>query len=642
MGAIQISRVVGFGTKPPQVFLDSPVHLGTAQGCGVKFDAVFDRGVQPRHASLERRGNAWVIKDCGTAEGTWVDGRRVEGEWPLAGEVEVSLGRTGPKLKMGPVAESVPPSKTPAPPVVAGIPAESILQAGGVAPGGKWRAMWIGGGVAAGVLILGASGIFFYFRSQERPTFHQALNGPAPIFEDGQQVADIEVSAGSSAEETASAKKGAVSIPEDLRGKVEDLKSKGYQKALREFWAAKGTRSPYVRAILANEDLWLAKQLRWIEQLEKSDGVTTGQGMDFPGAFVPESFYPDAQFLGVPVGPAEVSRLVAGAVVQNPPVNSAVASLSNFAERGSQFAKRSALLHRFRSYSNAGKDEEGPEQGSPSSPHAYALLVGINGFEENSANLSGCRNDVGAQAKVLATQGIFLPENIHLMTDVRKGTRDYPSKENVVKALGGIIEKAGPKDILYIAFSTHGGMNEAGTDAALLMADMEELHGKELQRILSQAKAKNVVIAMDACHTGGMPGIGAAQFSGKAKRAASLPESFYEMLGQSRGHVVIRACRADQTTPDVNTLGHGILTAMMVAGMTGDADANQDGIVTLSELRIYLTTTIPVISKNADGEALEPTFTSGAFGEAGDLPLTVVETEQAPNEDEIKKKVKRL
>lgn len=100
--------------------------------------------------------------------------------------------------------------------------------------------------------------------------------------------------------------------------------------------------------------------------------------------------------------------------------------------------------------------------------------------------------------------------------------------------------------------------------------------------------------------------------------------------------MVIRACRSHQYIPDICTYGHGILSTLMVSGLSGDADSNGDGIITLSELRIHITTAIPKIGDraieldaqngiNTDGEEpLQPAFTSSSFGEAGDLPLTTV------------------
>jgi hypothetical protein len=314
------------------------------------------------------------------------------------------------------------------------------------------------------------------------------------------------------------------------------------------------------------------------------------------------------------------------AVVENRPANDS-AQVASLAIRPDalDLPSKIGLQDRFRSYAAAGS--AGSRESSK--PQAHAFFVGINRFEDAGANLAGCRNDVGAQAKVLISQGIFQPENLRLLTDTRAGTPAYPSKANVVRALTELVEKAGPNDVIYLGFSTHGAFDENRKDAFLLMADMTYLYGQELMAILAKAKAKNILITMDACHTGGMPGVGAAQFAGKDS-SAPIPDSFYDMLGASRGHVVIRACRADQTTPDIRTLGHGILTTVIIGGLTGDADANGDGIVTLSELRIHVTTAIPKISRRANEirggseDPLEPTFTSSSFGEAGDLPLTVV------------------
>ncbi len=171
-----------------------------------------------------------------------------------------------------------------------------------------------------------------------------------------------------------------------------------------------------------------------------------------------------------------------------------------------------------------------------------------------------------------------------------------------------------------------------------------------MNALLAQSKARNILFMIDACHSGGTAAIGPSQSAfprhfkatadSAARRFATVPERFYDELAQAQGHVVIRACRADQSTPDLAYLGMGqsLLTLVLLEGLTGDADANHDGIVTLSELRIYTTKAIARISKRAAqfGEdqsdnhgALVPTFTSGAIGETGDLPLTVV-TAPAP------------
>jgi hypothetical protein len=442
------------------------------------------------------------------------------------------------------------------------------------------------------------------------------------------------------------------------REEVEKIKrGDALHAAIMEYWTTQGTRSPYIQALLRVEDFWLAKQVPWMEAFYANERQKTLRGLDFPGVFVPEIVHGNVEQLGIPVLPGDMAEQVAVAVAEVPSSGwqgGAVASLANKGGGGAVVAKtnKTALMQRLRSFVG-GPSGSLARSGAEASPKAWAVLVGINRFEDREGytpggnNLVGCRNDVGAMAKVLMTQGIFTPERTVLLTDAQKDSPRYPSKVNVVAALTEVVQQAGPSDVIYLSFSTHGGYNPEKKDTGLMMADSmtsgSDLFGAELIELLKPAVARNILITMDACQTGGMVSVGGTQ-GGKqlAKERAPvepqpIPESFYQRLGAARGHVVIRACRADQTTPDIHTLGQGLLTSLMVGGLSGDADADGDGIVTLSELRIYVTTAIPQISRRQleldaerDGEdfeaadVLEPTFTSSSFGEAGDLPLTVV------------------
>ncbi len=44
---------------------------------------ILESTISRRHASIELRDNAWVVQDFGSANGTYVEGRRIEGETPL-------------------------------------------------------------------------------------------------------------------------------------------------------------------------------------------------------------------------------------------------------------------------------------------------------------------------------------------------------------------------------------------------------------------------------------------------------------------------------------------------------------------------------------------------------------------------------
>lgn len=54
--------------------------------------ALTDPAISSLHASLERYGSAWVIRDLGSSNGTFVNGERVAGDIPLRNGDEVSMG----------------------------------------------------------------------------------------------------------------------------------------------------------------------------------------------------------------------------------------------------------------------------------------------------------------------------------------------------------------------------------------------------------------------------------------------------------------------------------------------------------------------------------------------------------------------
>jgi pSer/pThr/pTyr-binding forkhead associated (FHA) protein/S1-C subfamily serine protease len=64
--------------------------------------------VSARHAELRHAGDRWVIHDLGSRNGTYVNGRRLAAETPLAVNDEIQLGETGPRFTVGAITEGLP------------------------------------------------------------------------------------------------------------------------------------------------------------------------------------------------------------------------------------------------------------------------------------------------------------------------------------------------------------------------------------------------------------------------------------------------------------------------------------------------------------------------------------------------------
>jgi pSer/pThr/pTyr-binding forkhead associated (FHA) protein/S1-C subfamily serine protease len=86
---------------------DSVVRLGRDPSATIPFTGDDARVVSTRHVELRHTGDAWRLVDLGSRNGTYLNGRRVQGEAPLAPGDEFRLGETGPRLLVVAAGEAV-------------------------------------------------------------------------------------------------------------------------------------------------------------------------------------------------------------------------------------------------------------------------------------------------------------------------------------------------------------------------------------------------------------------------------------------------------------------------------------------------------------------------------------------------------
>ena len=97
-----IGRLVVVASKegrPPtgtSVTLDAVNSIGRDVNNSIVIDDTF---VSAEHALLTFRGRAWYVEDRGSTNGTWLNGRRVEGLLPLGYGDEIQVGQVRLRLE---------------------------------------------------------------------------------------------------------------------------------------------------------------------------------------------------------------------------------------------------------------------------------------------------------------------------------------------------------------------------------------------------------------------------------------------------------------------------------------------------------------------------------------------------------------
>ncbi len=226
----------------------------------------------------------------------------------------------------------------------------------------------------------------------------------------------------------------------------------------------------------------------------------------------------------------------------------------------------------------------------------YALLVGIDAYQEPVPELFGCVNDVTDAQRYLLDAGV--PQG-----DVRTLVDGAATKTAVVDMFRAHLGQAGPGDSVLFWYTGHGStapvlpagwhLETSGTTMqTLVCADSRQPGGadlldKELGLLIKEVAARgpHVVVVLDCCHSGGgtrtLPSTRARHTSAAvvAPEPAAMLPGVLEMLTAggppaAPDHVLLSACLDGQRAferpgPDGEPRGVfslGLLTELRRAG----------------------------------------------------------------------------
>lgn len=147
--------------------------------------------------------------------------------------------------------------------------------------------------------------------------------------------------------------------------------------------------------------------------------------------------------------------------------------------------------------------------------NSRALLIGVGTYELPNNDLPGIDLDIDNMRRVAQTLG-FAPEEIQVLSD------DRATYAGVNSALAGWLRNGvGPSDRVLVYFSGHGTRvpdprpdNPAAIDDALVLHDARlariagraslknVLLGREFGQALALIPSRNVLVLIDACHSG--------------------------------------------------------------------------------------------------------------------------------------------
>lgn len=265
--------------------------------------------------------------------------------------------------------------------------------------------------------------------------------------------------------------------------------------------------------------------------------------------------------------------------------------------------------------SRAGQDTSAPQEPGEAAlgkGDLYALVVGVANYKIPKLNLKVSDNDAKQFAEFLKTQQkVFKSAHVKLLVN------EEATKVEIEKLLHYEFLKAGKDDTVILFFSGHGSGDPKkpgdffflGYDAdpnyleatAVKMSGLSFLRGIDAQRVL---------VVADACHAGAFSQV-------RAKSLEKDLSTFARQFSESSGRVVLTSSKPEEYSQEKPGLNNSVFTYYLLKALSGEADTDRDGVVTLKEAYDY----VYEQTKNETGGAQHPHL-EGAL--VGTFPVSVL------------------
>lgn len=220
----------------------------------------------------------------------------------------------------------------------------------------------------------------------------------------------------------------------------------------------------------------------------------------------------------------------------------------------------------------------------PAKAQQWAVLIGVQRYDDSRLNLDFTGNDAAAVKKVLCQRAAMPEDHVLTMTEESDASR-RPTLANIRKELPKLLGQAAPDDRVIIFFSGHGYPVDGETyllpsDFRLDAAKTTGLPARELREALTGCRAKSKFLVLDCCHAGGAKNAEQTGLDAETVAKAILPKPV-------EGCLVLASCRASERSREWSQRKQGVFTYWLCRALEGGADKNGDGQVTADEVYQY-------------------------------------------------------
>jgi sulfatase modifying factor 1 len=224
------------------------------------------------------------------------------------------------------------------------------------------------------------------------------------------------------------------------------------------------------------------------------------------------------------------------------------------------------------------------EKAAANGGQRWAVLIGVDDYQW-ARKLRFCGADVNGLAEQLVAAG-FPKDQVYLLHDKVAESRYRPLKNNIDESFRLVLGLVEPNDLLVVAFSGHGvhldGKSYLCPQDAKLDDPQTLVSVDGVYEMLEKCPASLKLLIVDACRNDPRPATGRSLTPEDAK--AFVGEFASSLEAPPHGILQLTSCAPGEIAQEDEELKHGVFMHFVLSGLTGQADADGNGRVSLTEL----------------------------------------------------------
>ena len=204
----------------------------------------------------------------------------------------------------------------------------------------------------------------------------------------------------------------------------------------------------------------------------------------------------------------------------------------------------------------------------------YAVIVGVATYNHMSSLRYTDDDAYHLYAFLKSPEGGAIPDDhISILID------DAATKKNIARDISATFAKADENDVIMLYMSGHG------LEGAFVPADFDGSNNlfayDDILNLIDASRAKHKIYITDACHSGSM-------YASKTPYQLALTDFYSRFSKSSGGTAVITSSKSDEVSLEYSGMRHGVFSHYLIQGLKGDANKNDDHLVTVEELFNYI------------------------------------------------------